>query len=391
MPWNIDGTFTRKTNNTTEVQGDKLWQQDLTASIKIIASRHDVHDRDLATGITRCLNLDGYNAMAADLKMGGNKVTNTVPGTVSSDLATYGQIAGDLLFDNGLRVLTLNDRDGSPIDTVTIPSGTGGGGEGTVTAISGDGTLQLTPATITTSGSVGLKSITTGQNYTGGISSIQVDNYGRVTQVVPGAFANTNLGNVPASTSVQVTSSTGSNTTIPAAVPDGSAGVMTGLMAKQLADLVAAGVGGGMIPAIKLRGVPDGIQQVNLQDAVTGWTEEFYVNNVDNVYTDIINITGSGVVNYLGIAVAAWLSASLVNAELLIDGVKVWNKDSVMTDPTFAVGDGVSLIGEVDAGSPPDLKSFQQVYFSQSLVLRMQVNTSSSTAFRAFIRWVQFT
>ena len=69
MPWQIDGTFLRVTNNTTADPNGDLWNKDFAASIKIIATRHDVHDQDLADGIASCLNLDGLNTMRAILKM----------------------------------------------------------------------------------------------------------------------------------------------------------------------------------------------------------------------------------------------------------------------------------------------------------------------------------
>jgi len=76
-PWKSDGTFER-TNN--QFDGDDVWQEDQQAGIKVIASRHDIHDEDLAQGIASCLNLDGLNAMRADLDLGGFKIINTGDG-----------------------------------------------------------------------------------------------------------------------------------------------------------------------------------------------------------------------------------------------------------------------------------------------------------------------
>ena len=73
MPWQADGNFLRTNNQFT---GAEVWEKDQQAAIKIIASRHDYHDEDLAVGIENCLNLDGYNVMRADLDMGGFSVKN---------------------------------------------------------------------------------------------------------------------------------------------------------------------------------------------------------------------------------------------------------------------------------------------------------------------------
>lgn len=82
MPWKEDGTFER-TNN--QFSGDEVWQEDQRAGIKVIDSRHDFHDEDLAQGISQCLNIDGKNAMRAPLDMGGFDLINV--GTGEEDVA----------------------------------------------------------------------------------------------------------------------------------------------------------------------------------------------------------------------------------------------------------------------------------------------------------------
>lgn len=242
MPWQPNGTFLRVNPDYSATPSGELWGQDLNAtpSIKIIASRHDFHDQDLGDGIAACLNLDGLNAMRAQLQMGGFKITGLGEGTVNTDAAQYGQIAGDLQFDDGLRELSLLSRAGTVIDTVVIPSGSGGGGEGTVSSIGddGNGTLEWSSDPITTTGVVGLKYLAAGQSYTGGISGIVIDDYGRVTQVTTGAYANTNLSLVVGTTTVRINSSTQTNTgaTINAATSL-QAGVMTKDQATKLGDM----------------------------------------------------------------------------------------------------------------------------------------------------------
>jgi hypothetical protein len=82
MPWQSDGNFLRTNNQFT---GTTVWDQDQQAAIKIIASRHDFHDEDLAEGIERCLNIDGYNKMYADLDMNNYTIVNLLGGTLASE------------------------------------------------------------------------------------------------------------------------------------------------------------------------------------------------------------------------------------------------------------------------------------------------------------------
>jgi len=95
MPWQPDGQFIRQ---NTDFSGATVWQQDQQATIKIIAARHDDHDQDLASGIQACLNLDGYNAMRADLNMDTNGIINVADGVNPQDAATKAQV--DLVQDN---------------------------------------------------------------------------------------------------------------------------------------------------------------------------------------------------------------------------------------------------------------------------------------------------
>lgn len=55
MAW-TSGVFTR-TNGV--YSGGSVWSNDLAASIKIVAARHDTHDKDLADGINACLHKGG--------------------------------------------------------------------------------------------------------------------------------------------------------------------------------------------------------------------------------------------------------------------------------------------------------------------------------------------
>lgn len=228
MPWLNDGTFERITNNTQE-NGISLWQQDLSANIKVIAYRHDFHDHDLASGIAETLNLDGYNAMRANLNMGGYKIVNTIPGSANADMATFGQVIGEMTYDAlGPGILAIFNNNGDEVAQVTITPGSGG--SGTVQQITVGPGLVASQNPIVSVADLDLApAATPGQSYGGGIAGIVIDDYGRVTQVTTGGFANTNLGKVLYTNAVEITSSTGTNTTINGAFggANGRAGVMT--------------------------------------------------------------------------------------------------------------------------------------------------------------------
>lgn len=211
MPWQITGVFQRI--NPDYTTGDNIWQQDQVAGIKVIAYRHDIHDQDIADGIEQCLNRSGYNAMAANLNMGGFKITNIGTATGLTDLALYGQCAGSMDWEDSVaNTLRLLDRNGSVIDSVVIPTSGSGGG---ITSLTGGTAIVATPATITISGSmdlVDLHGVTTA--LTGGIASISFDKYGRVLTATAGAYANTNLSNSQGLINTTIYSSTGTGTVI---------------------------------------------------------------------------------------------------------------------------------------------------------------------------------
>jgi len=89
MPWQVDGTFLRV---NPSFRGPTTWQQDQAATIKIIASRHDTHDQDMADGIASCLNLDGYNSMRAALNMGGFEINNLADGVTDGQAVNVAQL-----------------------------------------------------------------------------------------------------------------------------------------------------------------------------------------------------------------------------------------------------------------------------------------------------------
>ena len=88
MPWS-GGAFTRTNGVHT---GATLWVQDRDAGTKILATRHDTHDQDLADGINATLEKSGSNAATGNLDIGSNRLTLVADGTAKTDAATVNQI-----------------------------------------------------------------------------------------------------------------------------------------------------------------------------------------------------------------------------------------------------------------------------------------------------------
>ena len=88
MPWRA-GSFTRTNGVHT---GSTLWVQDRDAGTKILATRHDTHDQDLADGINATLEKSGSNAATGNLDIGSNRLTLVADGTAKTDAATVNQI-----------------------------------------------------------------------------------------------------------------------------------------------------------------------------------------------------------------------------------------------------------------------------------------------------------
>jgi hypothetical protein len=88
MPWS-GGAFSRTNGVHT---GATLWVQDRDAGTKILATRHDTHDQDLADGINATLEKSGSNAATGNLDIGSNRITLVADGTAKTDAATVNQI-----------------------------------------------------------------------------------------------------------------------------------------------------------------------------------------------------------------------------------------------------------------------------------------------------------
>ena len=72
--FDASGTFTRQIDPSSE--GSEVWQGDAAAGTKILASRHDSHDQDLANGLSQCLLRNGAGVPTANIPWGGFNITN---------------------------------------------------------------------------------------------------------------------------------------------------------------------------------------------------------------------------------------------------------------------------------------------------------------------------
>lgn len=89
MPWDGSGSFDR--DNGTH-SGADAWVQDRNAADKILASRHDTHDEDIATGLENCLTRDGQNSPSQNLPMNTKRHTNVGAATAQTDYARADQV-----------------------------------------------------------------------------------------------------------------------------------------------------------------------------------------------------------------------------------------------------------------------------------------------------------
>lgn len=89
MPFNGSGTFTRTNGVNT---GSGAWADDAAAGTRILASRHDTHDQDIAAGLTNCITKDGQTIPTAHLPMGGYRHTNVASATARTNYAAAAQM-----------------------------------------------------------------------------------------------------------------------------------------------------------------------------------------------------------------------------------------------------------------------------------------------------------
>lgn len=88
MSFNGAGTFSRI---TPAYSGSTSWQQEEAGGFGKVATRHDVHDQDIASGLSNLITKDGQTTITANISIGGNNLVNVGSGTSRSSLVTVGQ------------------------------------------------------------------------------------------------------------------------------------------------------------------------------------------------------------------------------------------------------------------------------------------------------------
>lgn len=92
---------------------------------KVLPSQHNPPFEDVQSGMSQVLMKDGRAAMAGDLDMGNNKITNVADGENASDVATVGQAAllvGDFRDSARTQSSDFLRRDGSVYSSATYPA-----------------------------------------------------------------------------------------------------------------------------------------------------------------------------------------------------------------------------------------------------------------------------
>ena len=130
MPWNQAQKKVIRDNSRNT--GTTIWDLDAQATQPIDALGHDFHDQDLAGAISETLHIGGYNAMIANLDVGGNKLVGVAAGTLTSDGvnksqmdAADGNLQGQITANDGelenheTRIQALEGSQGVP-DPLTI-------------------------------------------------------------------------------------------------------------------------------------------------------------------------------------------------------------------------------------------------------------------------------
>lgn len=87
------GNFTRTDGVRT---GATTWQQAQAATVNIEADDHDVHDEDIASGLSNCITKDGQTVIEANIPMNSKKFTGLAAGSANGDSVRYEQVSGAL-------------------------------------------------------------------------------------------------------------------------------------------------------------------------------------------------------------------------------------------------------------------------------------------------------
>lgn len=97
MPWTGSPgaqSFQRTDGTRT---GSNTWAEADAAGVDIVAPDHDLHDQDLADGLTSCLKNDGGNSATANIPMGGFRLQNLGAAVARTDSIKAGDVQDNLM------------------------------------------------------------------------------------------------------------------------------------------------------------------------------------------------------------------------------------------------------------------------------------------------------
>lgn len=89
MSFNGSGLYIRDNGDFT---GSTVWEQDDNGGFNIDADRHDVHDQNIADGLSNVICKDGQSTPTANIPFGGFRLTNVGAGTSRTDAARISQL-----------------------------------------------------------------------------------------------------------------------------------------------------------------------------------------------------------------------------------------------------------------------------------------------------------
>lgn len=98
MPFDGSGNFTRSDGT---LNGPNVWDQNKNAGLKIVTSRHDLHDDDLAQGLEATLTRNGETSPTANLPMAGYRHQNVGLAFARTDYARASQVQDGALIYGG--------------------------------------------------------------------------------------------------------------------------------------------------------------------------------------------------------------------------------------------------------------------------------------------------